>query len=457
MSAQSHSSAGGAGGTAAAVGAGGRLARLGIPYPLRWGFLGVLVFMTGHGVESNFIEPHMTEAVGADNVVATIIAIYGVAVIVGSYLSGALSDLFGPRKIMLLGFLVWMVFQVLFIGALATGSTALVLVTYFFRGFGYPLFAFAFLVWINSVVSVERNGVAVGWFYVMFTGGLPTLGSLFALGAIPALGGGYQGETGAMIASMALVVAGFLLVWLKVKEEHGYRRLAPAGESAGRVMTSGLRLTAREPKVLMGFLVRLINTSPQYGMFIVLPTVIATEREFGQSRWLLMTVFVYAGNILVNALFGQVGDRIGWVRTVRWFGIFGSSLGLLAWWYVPQAVPAGSDWGYWLSVLAGVAFGVLLAGFVPMGAIMPNLVPEHKGAAMAMYTTAAGGAAFSGAAVVAVVQAFGGGGQAVVWSFVGLYAVAFVLVGFLTVPQDEASAHALLEEREAELGVEHRG
>ena len=28
------------------------LDRIGIPHPLRWGFLGVLVFMTGNGVES---------------------------------------------------------------------------------------------------------------------------------------------------------------------------------------------------------------------------------------------------------------------------------------------------------------------------------------------------------------------------------------------------------------------
>lgn len=438
MTAGSSTTAGGGGGTAAAVdGAGGRLDRLGIPYPLRWGFLGVLVFMTGHGVESNFIEPHMTEALGGGDVVATIIFVYGFAVIVASYLSGALSDLFGPRRIMLLGFLVWVVFQAAFLAALGTGSTALVLLTYFCRGFGYPLFAFAFLVWINSVVSLERNGVAVGWFYVMFTGGLPTLGSLVAVGAIPAFGGGYGGETGAMVFSSLLVLAGFLITWFGVRERHGFGRLAPEGESSSQVVLSGLRLTVREPRVLMGFLVRLINTSPQYGMFIVLPVVIAEDRGFGQSRWLVMTVCVYAANIGVNAVFGAVGDRIGWVRTVKWFGVFGSALGLLAWWYVPQLVPAGSGWGYALSLVAGVTFGVMLAGFVPMGAIMPNLTPEHKGAAMAMYTTAAGGAAFSGAGVVALVRALGGGGEAAVWVFVGLYAVAFVLVGRLRTPQDE--------------------
>ncbi|WGW11314.1 MFS transporter [Saxibacter everestensis] len=418
-----------------------RLDRIGIPHVLRWGFLGVLIFMTGNGVESNFISPHMTETLGNDKVdlVATIITMYGVSALVGSYLSGALSDLFGPRRVMLLGFIVWVVFEALFILSLNLESIPLVFLTYFMRGFGYPLFAFSFLVWINSVVPRKRNGTAVGWFYVMFTGGLPTLGSLFAVFSIPAFGGGHNGETMTMIASTGLVVVGFLFAWFGVKEPRGRTRLAPAEDSPRQVLLSGITLTIKEPKILMGFLVRLINTAPEFGMFIILPTIIANDLGWGQSRWLTMTVIVYAGNILFNAAFGALGDKFGWQRSVKWFGVFGSAIGLLLWWYVPHMVEPGSDWGFVLSVLAGTVFGILLAGFVPMGAIMPALVPEHKGAAMAMYTTAAGGAAFLGGAVVAVVRPWGGD-VGVVWAFVALYALAFVLVSYLKVPDDTAGA-----------------
>ena len=413
------------------------LDRIGIPHTLRWGFLGVLVFMTGNGTESNFISPHIETVLGSpEATVATIITAYSLSVLIASYLSGALADLWGPRRVMTLGLVVWVVFEVLFLLSLQLGSMPLVALTYFLRGFGYPLFAFAFLVWINVVIPYERNGVAVGWFYVMFTGGLPTLGSLFALGMIPAFGGSTGGETAAMIGSTALVVLGYLIARFGVKEEHGDRRLAPAGESSAQVITAGLRLTAKNPKILMGFLVRLINTAPQSGMFIILPTVIAVDLGWGQSRWLTMTVFVYATNIGVNALFGWIGDKWGWRRTVQWFGVFGSAIGLLLWWYVPHAVPAGSTWGFWVSVAAGCVFGCLLAGFVPMGAIMPALAPDHKGAAMAMYTTAAGGAAFLGSGVVALMLAIGTGNVGVVWAFVALYAAAFVMVSFLDVPQD---------------------
>jgi hypothetical protein len=336
---------------------------------------------------------------------------------------------------MALGVVVWVVFQLAFLGALGLESVPLVAITYFLRGFGFPLFAFAFLVWINHVVPQERNGAGVGWFYVMFTGGFPTLGALVAVFLIPGFGDGFTGESGAMAVSTAIVIVGFLIAWFGVHEGHGSRRLAPAEESDAGVIVAGVRLTFTNKRIALGFLTRLINTAPEFGMFIILPNVIAGSIDNGglgwsQSQWLVMTTIVYAGNILFNAAFGTLGDKWGWVRTVRWFGIVGSAIGLLLWWYVPHMVPTGSDWGFALAVASGTIFGILLAGFVPLGAIMPAIAPREKGAAMAMYTTAAGGATFLGSAVVAVVRPWGGN-VGVVWAFVFLYACAFVMTFFL--------------------------
>lgn len=432
------------------------LDRLGIPHALRWGFLGVLIFMTGNGVETNFVSPHLANVFGGGddkiNLAATIITFYSLSALIGSYLAGALSDLWGPRRVMLLGVTVWVVFQAAFVGSLATESVPLIFLSYALRGFGFPLFAFAFLVWINAVVNKQRNGAAVGWFYVMFTGGMPTIGSLVAVVLIPTFGGGFTGQRWTMVASTAIVITGYLVARLGVREPHGYRRLAPEGESSSRVIFSGVRLAATNKRVLMGFLTRLINTAPQFGMFIILPTVIAQTLGWGESRWLVMTSVIFAGNILFNAAFGALGDRIGWTTTVRWFGIVGSAIGLLAWWYVPHWVPAGSDWGYFVAVAAGTIFGIMLAGFVPLGAIMPALAPDHKGAAMAMYTTAAGGATFLGSAVVALVRPWGGD-VGVVWAFVLLYGCAFVMTFFLKVDQPRAHGKTI----EADDHHEHHG
>ena len=135
----------------------GRLDRMGIPRPLALGFLAVLVFMTGNGVESNFITPHMVAVLGSpEATVATIVTFYSLAALIGSYVSGALSDLVGPRRVMILGFAVWVVFEVLFLLALGAGSVPFAAAAYAIRGFGYPLFAFAFLVWVN-ITTPDRT------------------------------------------------------------------------------------------------------------------------------------------------------------------------------------------------------------------------------------------------------------------------------------------------------------
>ncbi|MDR6573877.1 MFS family permease [Curtobacterium sp. 320] len=422
----------------------GLLARLGIPHPLRWGFLGVLVFMTGDGIESNFISPHIAAALGSGGVdsAAMVIGLYGVAVLVASYFAGVLSELWGPRRVMTIGAVLWVVFQVAFLAALPTGSVGLIALTYFLRGLGFPLFAFSFLCWVNHTVARERNATAVGWFYVVFTGGLPTLGSLIAIGTIPAFGGGHTGETWSMALSLLLVAVGWAIVRFGVHEPTGLGRIAPRSHSAARVIASGIEVCVKRPKVLLAVLIRLVNTAPEFGMFVIMPAIIGTELGWGQSKWLTMTVIVYAGNILFNAFFGALGDRIGWIRTVKWFGIGASAIGLLAWWYVPHLVPAGSEWGFWLATAAGTVFGIMLAGFTPMGAIVPAFAgEERRGAAMAMYATAAGGATFLGNAVVSAVLPWGGPGG-VVWTFVGLYVLAFVVLSFLKVPEGaEAAGH----------------
>ena len=248
----------------------------GIPDSIKWGFPAVLIFMTAVGVESNFLTPHLVA--GLDTSEATIswvITGYSLTVLVASYLSGAFADLFGPKRVMLAGALVFIVFQFAFIFAIGTGNLHLVGLTYFIRGLGFPLFAFAFLVWINHLARPSKLGTAIGWFYVMFTGGLPTLGSLVAFGVIPAFGGGFVGETAALYASIVLAILGTLLAWFGCRDTTGMRRLAAPSMSNSEVLMSGLQLLVSNSKVRDGFIVRMINTAPQFGMFIILPAVIA--------------------------------------------------------------------------------------------------------------------------------------------------------------------------------------
>ncbi|WP_240687276.1 MFS transporter [Amycolatopsis suaedae] len=410
------------------------LTRWGLPAPLFLGYVGLLLFMIGDGVESGFIAPYMAANGAGDDIRASyIITVYGVAVMLASWLSGALSELWGPRRVMLAGLVIWLVFDVLFLLSAAGGNYTLMLVSYGLRGFGYPMFAFGFLVWITAVAPVARLGAAVGWFYFAFTGGLPTLGSLVASFTNPILG-----HYGTLWLSVGILALGGLVCLLGVRERTGYQRLAPPEVKPVQSLVSSLSIAWRKPRIGVGMIVRVINTAPEFGMLVFFPTIFISQIGFGESRWLLLVSVIYGTNIFFNLIFGVLSDRIGWQRTIFWFGAIGCAISILLLYFVPLAL--GADY-YWVALLVGALYGATLAGFVPISALLPSLSPEHKGGAMALLNFGAGAAAFVGPAIVSL---FLGpvGAAGVVIIFAALYVVAAVLTRFLTLPEETERAIA---------------
>src|SRR6516225_7668776 len=177
---------------------------LSIPRELAWGYVGLLLFMMGDGVESGYLA-HFLHGEGiSQGKIALMFTVYGAFAAMGARYSGALSDVWGARLVMWIGLLAWIVFQVIFLGfSLPTGSFPAMLLSYGLRGFGYPLFAYGFLVLITSATPPKRLGSAVGWFWFAFSAGLPTLGSLFASLVIP-----YLGQYVTFWCALAMVIAG---------------------------------------------------------------------------------------------------------------------------------------------------------------------------------------------------------------------------------------------------------
>ena len=101
--------------------------RLGIPKPLILGYLGVLLFMIGDGVESNYLTPFLQDHNGMDvQRVGLLVTVYGIVVAVSSWLAAAFSDLWGPKRVMLIGATGWIVFEVIFLafGVAADNETS---------------------------------------------------------------------------------------------------------------------------------------------------------------------------------------------------------------------------------------------------------------------------------------------------------------------------------------------
>ncbi|QHC24356.1 MFS transporter [Streptomyces sp. GS7] len=406
------------------------ITRLGIPPTLAWGYLGLLLFMVGDGVESGYLSPYLIDRGIPESRVALLFTVYGIAAALAAWLSSVLADLWGPRRVMWTGLVIWAAFQLLFLAAaLPSSSYPLMLLGYGLRGLGYPLFAYGFLVWIAGVAPRARLGTAMGWFWFAFTGGLPTLGSLVAGGLIPRIG-----AYATLWAALALVAAGGLIALLLVRDAHGGRRQRPEGEGPLATLLGSVTILWRNPRVGAGSVVRVINTASQFGFFVILPIHFTKTVGFGLTQWLHLLSAMFATNIFANLLFGVVGDRLGWRRTIAWFGGAGCTLSTLLLFYVPTT--AGPSFPLALAVAA--FYGATLAGYVPISALMPSLEPRHKGQALAALNLGAGASTFVGPAVVA---AFVGplGVEGVVWIFAGMYAVSTGLTLFLKLPDESAA------------------
>ncbi|GGM80400.1 MFS transporter [Longimycelium tulufanense] len=419
-------------------GAGARhwLARLGIPRPLAWGFLGLLIFMIGDGVEAGYLSKYLLEQGVSAPRVALLFTVYGITASIAAWFSGPLSELWGPRRVMWLGLGIWVAFQVLFLTvAVPTLNYPMLLLGYGLRGFGYPLFAFGFLVWIAATTPQERLGTAVGWFWFAFTGGLPTLGSLVASVLIPVIGA-YQ----TLWFSLALITVGGLVALLMVREPTGTQRLAPPEERPIATLLAGVSILWRRPRVAIGSVVRTINTAPQFGYLVFLPVFFTETIGLSLTEWLRLLTVMFTTNIVFNLVFGIVGDKVGWRRTVAWFGGVGCAITTLLLYYVPTLL--GPQFG--AAALVAALYGATLAGYVPLSALMPSLAPDRKGQAMAALNLGAGASVFVGPALVGL---FLGpfGVQGVMWLFAGLYLTSAVLAGALKLPASEPAPTAVAE------------
>jgi len=395
--------------------------KLGLPKPLAWGYLGIIIFMMGDGVEQGWLSPYLLENGMTIQQSALLFTVYGVTIAISSWFSGVLAEGYGPRKAMMMGLLLYIIGTIGFVGfGMAKLDYGVMLVTYAIRGFGYPLFAYSFLVWITYRTPKDRLGRAVGWFWFVFTGGLNVFGAYYSSWAIETIG--YQNTLWSSIF-WVLVGAFFALVLNK-------DRFVPAGDAGSKTkeLLKGLTIVREEPKVFIGGLVRVINTTAQFAFPVFLPIYMA-QHGFSTKEWLQIWGTIFTSNIAFNLIFGFVGDRLGWRSTIMWFGGVGCGITTLLFFYSPVWFGGG----FWPVLISGVLWGGLLAGYVPLSALVPSLVKKDKGAAMAILNLGAGLPVFVGPAIVgALIGTIGDEG--VIWVLSGLYFLSALLTRFITMP-----------------------
>lgn len=406
--------------------------RVGLPRSLAVGFLGLLLFMIGDGVEAGYLAPFLSSHGVPNGKIALLFTVYGLTVSISSWLSGALSDLWGPRRVMTIGLLIWMVFEVIFLTfGVRTHSYAVMLLAYAVRGLGYPLFAFGFLVWIAAATPSKQLGSAVGWFWFAFAAGLPTLGSLFASFTIPAIG-----EVATFWASLGLVVIGGAITLLCCRDPAGSARMARGDHSPLAIVFGSVTIIWREPKIMLAGITRAINTSSEYAFLVIMPAFFTKVIGLTLQDWLHLLSIIFLSNIVFNLASGIVADRIGYRRVIGFAGGLGSAISVPLMYYMPLFFKGD----FAMIAVFGVFYGATLACFVPLSGLVPQLAPKEKAAALSILGLGAGISVWLGPLVVTLFRS-SVGIEGVVWIFSGMYVLSAVLTIFLRV-SPEAKAYA---------------
>lgn len=397
------------------------LEKAGMPKSLFWGFMGVLIFMMGDGIEQTWLSPYMKEQ-GIDP--ATLFSVYGFTVAVSSWLSGVIGETFGVKKTMLAGFFIYVTGVLGFaLWGVTSMNYPVLLLTYAFKGLGYPLFAYTFMVWITYRVDKSTLGSAQGWFWFVFTGGLNVLGAYLGVFAK-----NHIGVVPTLLSAIVFAGVGVVMALMLNKAPSNNRFLGEeenAGGSRISELFRGLSILWREPKVLLGGIARVINTTSLYAFVVFMPLYMG---KFGiaEGQWAAIWGTIFVFNIIFNLVFGIVGDKIGWSKTVTWFGGVGCAVGVLLFYYAPQIFN-----NFWFILACGTFWCIMLAGYVPLSALVPSLVTRDKGAAVSVLNLGAGLSAVTGPLLVKLCEN-SLGYTGIVWILAGLYLVSAVITRIIS-------------------------
>jgi polyol permease family len=400
---------------------------LGLPMVLIWGYVAVAIFMTGDGVEQAFLSKYIGSLGFSSSEAGRVLAVYGLVVAIASWLSGVLAEIFSPRRIMTFAFIIWIIFHVGFlVFGLEQQNYAMMLIMYGIRGFAYPMFIYSFVVWITYSSPAYKLASAMGWFWAMYSIGIGVLGSYLPSFTIP-----FIGELGSLWLSIVFILVGGLIATFLVKDKKGEDVEAKRMTTKEMFAEFGRGITLLGNKqVAIAFVVRIINQLSLFGLVAFLPRVYTDEFGFTTSEWLRVWGLMYFITIFTNLFWGVVGDKIGWVRQVRWFGCIGMALSTLAFYYLPS----WSGPNIFVTTLIALMLGFAVAAYVPMSAIFPTLVPEHKGAAVSVHNLAAGLSNFCGPAIASVTLMFTTE-KVTIWVYAILYIIGFILTFFMKVQQ----------------------
>ncbi|WP_230872998.1 MULTISPECIES: MFS transporter [Commensalibacter] len=405
---------------------------MGMPVSLFWGYIAIALFMIGDGLELNFLSKYIVTLGFAEKKVSLIFAAYGLTAAISSWLSGVLAETFGAKKIMMVGAITWIVFHAAFmLFGVIPHNYYMMLLFYGLRGFAYPLFFYAFFYWVVKETPDSQLASAVGWIWSMFTIGFGILGNLLPIYSVR-----YFGEINTLWQSIGWATAGgaiaFFLLKAPVMEKKNHQIHSFEHKFKGIIQDLSLVFYNRD--LAIALITRAICNFSLFGILaVVMPIFYTSEHggHFTDEQWKIISLSIYPIQPFTNVLWGIIGDRIGWLKQMRWAGFIGCGTATILLYFIPVWFPGN----IWASIFGILFFALTITAFVPMGAIFPMLTPEHKGAAVSIQNLGGGLSNFGGPALVSLILFTGLGHFSVFIIFGFLYYCAAIMTYFIRLKQ----------------------
>ena len=292
----------------------------GMPKRLAFGYLALAIFMAGDGFDLTFLSRYLVVDHGFSSVEAGLVfTVYGFIVAISAWTTGVFAEMFGAKKLMIIGGVLWIALHLLFI-TVGLSSPVAAILTYGVRGVAYPLFMYSFVVLIAQSVAPSRLASAMGWFWAAFSVGLGSLGAFIPTLTIP-----WVGELGTLWLSPVLVLIGTVMCWFLVPGPPASEDLAQklTGRERARELLRGVTILGEHPQVSLAVIIRILCNITLYGFPLMMPLYLTGQLSdakpwFTQAEWMTLWAIMNTITIFTNIIWGRLGDRYGWMRQMRW-------------------------------------------------------------------------------------------------------------------------------------------
>lgn len=399
--------------------------RIGLPSKLIWGFFGLFFFILGAVIENSWFSSYLSGMGFNASSVSLVFTIYGIVVALVSWFTGIGTQVWGIRKLMWLGAALYFIGSIpLILIAIPSKTYFLIILFYAIRALAYPLFAYSFLVWINYRVKKTVLARATSWFWIFFGCGMTIVGPYLSSALIP-----LTGQKTVLYVGMIFVLIGtfFSLVLNRDRVV-----LEKSNQSPMKDFSEGILIMFKRPRLGLSVIVKTINDIGKFGYVIIMPLYLS-QFGFSTSEWLAVWGSINIVNIFANYLFGYIGDKLGWRKTVAYFAGTLCGIGTFGMYLMPKIFGHNIV----LLFISLCLYAIGLSAFGPLSALIPNLAPDKKGAAISALNLGSGMSNFVGPLIVSIfIGPFGPAGALIA---IGIfYILGSVLAIFLKTPEELA-------------------